>query len=165
MVCLARLGAATEMPVLDAELSVVTAILPSAQVRGLQEQIPGLTGGEGVLDANHLQRLHDFGLDVEVGEERAVRLNRGGGGQRCGCWCGLGLLDGSISHDWMFQFCIQVRRVVGTCGAARKRWPPARQRPARTELLTGGQARNRCGRANNSQPVYRSVPRSRAGRR
>ena len=49
---LARLGAATEMPQLDAELSVVTAMLPSAQVRGLQEQLPGLTGGEGVLDAS-----------------------------------------------------------------------------------------------------------------
>jgi ribosomal protection tetracycline resistance protein len=49
---LARLGAATEMPLLDAEQSVVTAMLPSAQVRGLQEQLPGLTGGEGVLDAS-----------------------------------------------------------------------------------------------------------------
>jgi ribosomal protection tetracycline resistance protein len=48
---LARLGAATEMPLLDAEQSVVTAMLPSAQVRSLQEQLPGLTGGEGVLDA------------------------------------------------------------------------------------------------------------------
>jgi len=48
---LARLGAATEMPVLDAELAVVTALLPTAQVRSLQEQLPGLTGGEGVLDA------------------------------------------------------------------------------------------------------------------
>jgi len=47
---LARLGAAAEMPLLDAELSVVTAILPSAQVRSLQEQLPGLTGGEGLLD-------------------------------------------------------------------------------------------------------------------
>jgi ribosomal protection tetracycline resistance protein len=49
---LARLGAATEMPVLDAELSVVTAMLPAAQVRSLQAQLPGLTGGEGLLDAS-----------------------------------------------------------------------------------------------------------------
>ena len=49
---LARLGAATEMPLLDAERCVVTAMLPSAQVRGLQEQLPGLTGGEGVLDTS-----------------------------------------------------------------------------------------------------------------
>jgi ribosomal protection tetracycline resistance protein len=49
---LARLGAATQTPLLDAELSVVAAVLPSARVRGLQEQLPGLTGGEGVLDAS-----------------------------------------------------------------------------------------------------------------
>jgi ribosomal protection tetracycline resistance protein len=48
---LARLGAARPTPVLDGEVSVVTAMLPSAQVRSLQEQLPGLTGGEGVLDS------------------------------------------------------------------------------------------------------------------
>ncbi|HEY2688118.1 MAG TPA: GTP-binding protein, partial [Streptosporangiaceae bacterium] len=48
---LARLGAATETPRVDAELAVVTVMLPTAQVRSLQEQLPGLTGGEGVLDA------------------------------------------------------------------------------------------------------------------
>jgi ribosomal protection tetracycline resistance protein len=47
---LARLGAATRMPRLGAEQSVVAALLPSAQVRSLQEQLPGLTAGEGVLD-------------------------------------------------------------------------------------------------------------------
>ena len=47
---LARLGAPTEIPRLDAEQAVVTVLLPSAQVRGLQEQLPGLTGGEGVAD-------------------------------------------------------------------------------------------------------------------
>jgi ribosomal protection tetracycline resistance protein len=49
---LARLGAATETPRHDAELAVVTATLPSAQVRSLQEQLPGLTSGEGLLDAS-----------------------------------------------------------------------------------------------------------------
>jgi ribosomal protection tetracycline resistance protein len=49
---LARLGAAAPTPVLDGEVSVVTALLPSAQVRSLQEQLPGLTGGEGVLDSS-----------------------------------------------------------------------------------------------------------------
>ncbi len=49
---LARLGAATEMPLPGAELVAVTALLPSAQVRTLQEQLPGLTGGEGVLDTS-----------------------------------------------------------------------------------------------------------------
>jgi ribosomal protection tetracycline resistance protein len=49
---LARLGAATQMPRHDGEVSVVTALLPSARVRGLQEQLPGMTGGEGVLDTS-----------------------------------------------------------------------------------------------------------------
>jgi ribosomal protection tetracycline resistance protein len=49
---LARLGAATQAPLIDAEQSVVTAMLPSAQVRSLQEQLPGLSGGEGVLDTS-----------------------------------------------------------------------------------------------------------------
>ena len=49
---LARLGAPTEIPRLDAEQAVITALLPSAQVRGLQEQLPGLTGGEGVADVS-----------------------------------------------------------------------------------------------------------------
>jgi ribosomal protection tetracycline resistance protein len=51
LAALARLSAATQTPQLDAELAIVTASLPSAQVRALQEQLPGLTGGEGVLDA------------------------------------------------------------------------------------------------------------------
>lgn len=49
---LARLGATSQMPLLDAEQSVVTAMLPTAQVRGLQEQLPGLTSGEGMLDTS-----------------------------------------------------------------------------------------------------------------
>ena len=49
---LTQLGAAAEVPTADTELAVITATLPSAQVRGLQEQLPGLTGGEGVLDAS-----------------------------------------------------------------------------------------------------------------
>jgi ribosomal protection tetracycline resistance protein len=49
---LTALGAAAAMPLLDAGLSVITALLPSAQVRSLQEQLPGLTGGEGVLDVS-----------------------------------------------------------------------------------------------------------------
>jgi ribosomal protection tetracycline resistance protein len=47
---LARLGAAAPTPLPDGDRAVVTARLPSARVRGLQEQLPGLTGGEGVLD-------------------------------------------------------------------------------------------------------------------
>jgi ribosomal protection tetracycline resistance protein len=47
---LARLGADVEASQRDGDLSVVTTMLPSAQVRGLQEQLPALTGGEGVLE-------------------------------------------------------------------------------------------------------------------
>jgi ribosomal protection tetracycline resistance protein len=47
---LARLGGNTQTPQLEAEVSVLTAMLASADVRSLQEQLPGLTGGEGVLD-------------------------------------------------------------------------------------------------------------------
>jgi ribosomal protection tetracycline resistance protein len=52
LAALARLGAATELQLLGEELSVVTAVLPSARVRSIQEQLPGLTGGEGVLDTS-----------------------------------------------------------------------------------------------------------------
>jgi ribosomal protection tetracycline resistance protein len=52
LTAVAQFGAAAEMPMLGEELSIVTAVLPSAQVRSLQEQLPGLTGGEGVLDTS-----------------------------------------------------------------------------------------------------------------
>jgi ribosomal protection tetracycline resistance protein len=48
---LARLGADVEMPLPHGDLSIVLTMLPSAKVRSLQEQLPGLTGGEGVLQA------------------------------------------------------------------------------------------------------------------
>jgi len=51
LAALSRLGAGTSAPSIDGELSVVMAMLPSARVRSIQEQLPGLTGGEGVLDA------------------------------------------------------------------------------------------------------------------
>jgi ribosomal protection tetracycline resistance protein len=49
---LARLGAAAEMPLVDGDAAVVSGLLPSAQVRSLQELLPGLTSGEGVLDSS-----------------------------------------------------------------------------------------------------------------
>lgn len=49
---LARLGADVETPLLQGDRSVVMTMLPSAQVRSLQEQLPGLTGGEGVLETD-----------------------------------------------------------------------------------------------------------------
>jgi ribosomal protection tetracycline resistance protein len=49
---LARLGADVASPQLRGDLSVVVTTLPSARVRSIQEQLPGLTGGEGVLEAS-----------------------------------------------------------------------------------------------------------------
>jgi ribosomal protection tetracycline resistance protein len=49
---LARLGASVEAPSLRGELAVVETLLPSAQVHGLQQQLPGLTGGEGALESS-----------------------------------------------------------------------------------------------------------------
>jgi len=49
---LARLGADVGPPLLQGDQSVIVTMLPSAQVRSLQEQLPGLTGGEGVLEAS-----------------------------------------------------------------------------------------------------------------
>jgi ribosomal protection tetracycline resistance protein len=48
---LARLGADVETPLPHGDLSIVLTTLPSAKVRSLQEQLPGLTSGEGVLEA------------------------------------------------------------------------------------------------------------------
>ncbi len=49
---LAQLGAAVETPTVQGEQAVVATLLPSAQVHTLQQQLPGLTGGEGVLEAS-----------------------------------------------------------------------------------------------------------------
>jgi ribosomal protection tetracycline resistance protein len=48
---LARLGGAAQAPSLQGELAVVETRLPAARVRDLQRQLPALTGGEGVLEA------------------------------------------------------------------------------------------------------------------
>ena len=52
MSALARLGAAIEPPSLQGKLSVIKAVLPAAQADELQRQLPGLTGGEGVLESS-----------------------------------------------------------------------------------------------------------------
>jgi ribosomal protection tetracycline resistance protein len=49
---LARLGAAVSAPVPLRDLAVVEAVLPSAAVHALQQLLPGLTGGEGVLESS-----------------------------------------------------------------------------------------------------------------
>jgi ribosomal protection tetracycline resistance protein len=49
---LARLGAAVETSSLQGKLSVIETVLPSALVHDLQRRLPGLTGGEGVLESS-----------------------------------------------------------------------------------------------------------------
>jgi ribosomal protection tetracycline resistance protein len=50
LAALAKLGAAVETPQLQGDLSIISSTLASAQVHSLQEQLPALTGGEGVLE-------------------------------------------------------------------------------------------------------------------
>ena len=49
---LAQLGATVETPLVRGELSVLQTVLPAAQVHILQQQLPGLTSGEGVLESS-----------------------------------------------------------------------------------------------------------------
>ena len=51
LAALGRLGAGTTTPTSRGELTVVEATLPASQVQELRRQLPGLTGGEGVLDS------------------------------------------------------------------------------------------------------------------
>jgi ribosomal protection tetracycline resistance protein len=48
---LARLGATVERPSLQEKLATIETVLPAARVQELHRQLPGLTGGEGVLDS------------------------------------------------------------------------------------------------------------------
>jgi ribosomal protection tetracycline resistance protein len=49
---LARLGGAVETPSLRGELSTIEAVLPAVRSRHLQQQLPELTHGEGVLESS-----------------------------------------------------------------------------------------------------------------
>jgi ribosomal protection tetracycline resistance protein len=51
LAALGRLGAGATTPTSRGELSVVEATLPASHVQELRRQLPGLTGGEGVLDS------------------------------------------------------------------------------------------------------------------
>ena len=48
---LARLGAVVQAPALDDELAVIDTVLSAKELRELQRQLSGLTGGEGVLES------------------------------------------------------------------------------------------------------------------
>lgn len=49
---LAQLGAAVATPLVRGDLSVLQTVLPAAQVHSLQQQLPELTSGEGVLESS-----------------------------------------------------------------------------------------------------------------
>jgi ribosomal protection tetracycline resistance protein len=49
---LGRLGAAVETPSLQGKLSTIEMVLPAARAHDLQRRLPGLTGGEGVLESS-----------------------------------------------------------------------------------------------------------------
>jgi ribosomal protection tetracycline resistance protein len=51
LAALGRLGAAAGMPAPRGELSVLETSLPASAVQDLRRQLPGLTGGEGVLES------------------------------------------------------------------------------------------------------------------
>ena len=52
MAALARLGATVETPSLQKALALIETVLPAVRAQDLQRQLPGLTGGEGVLDSS-----------------------------------------------------------------------------------------------------------------
>jgi ribosomal protection tetracycline resistance protein len=52
LAAVARLGAALDAPQPHGDLSVVETVLRAASVHRLQQQLPGLTGGEGVLESS-----------------------------------------------------------------------------------------------------------------
>lgn len=52
LTALARLGAAVEAPSPHGDLFTLDAVMPAARVPELQRQLPGLTGGEGVLESS-----------------------------------------------------------------------------------------------------------------
>jgi ribosomal protection tetracycline resistance protein len=52
LAALARLGAAVDAPQPRGDLSVLEAVLPAASVHLIQQQLPGLTGGEGLLESS-----------------------------------------------------------------------------------------------------------------
>jgi len=52
LAAVARLGGAVEAPSLRGDLSAIETVLAAARAQELQRQLPGLSGGEGVVEAN-----------------------------------------------------------------------------------------------------------------
>jgi ribosomal protection tetracycline resistance protein len=70
MAALARLGATVETPSLQLKLATIESVLPAARAQELQRQLPGLTGGEGVLDSTFA------GYQPVSGDQPTRRLSR-----------------------------------------------------------------------------------------
>jgi ribosomal protection tetracycline resistance protein len=69
MAALARLDAAVDTPSLHEELSTIETVLPATRAQDLQRQLPGLTGGEGVLDSSFT------GYQPVIGDQPTRRAN------------------------------------------------------------------------------------------
>ena len=52
LAAVARLGGAVETPSLRGDLATIETVLPAARAQDLQRQLPGLSGGEGVVETN-----------------------------------------------------------------------------------------------------------------
>ena len=72
MPALARLGAAVETPSLQGELSTIGGMLSAALADDLQQQLPALTRGEGVLESS-------FAGYQPVNGDQPTRATRRGG--------------------------------------------------------------------------------------
>ena len=68
-----RLGAGIEAPAVQGELSVIETVVPAARVQDLQRQLPGLTGGEGVLESSFAGYQPVLGDQPTRGALRNVR--------------------------------------------------------------------------------------------
>ncbi len=86
LTALARLGAVSKPPGVHGSASLVEGEIPAGRIQELRQQLPGLTGGEGLLDSEFARYRHLRG-EVPVRprtdhnplrrEEYLLRMNRG----------------------------------------------------------------------------------------
>jgi len=76
LAAVARLGGAVETPSVQRDLSVIAASLPAARTQDLQRQLPGLTGGEGVVETSFGGYRPVRGASLTRRRTRANPLNR-----------------------------------------------------------------------------------------
>ena len=76
LAAVARLDGTVETPSVQRDLSVITASLPAARTQDLQRQLPGLTGGEGVVETSFGGYRPVRGASPTRGRTMANPLNR-----------------------------------------------------------------------------------------